>query len=132
MNGAELAVRYLDALAGEDPDAVADLVTSDFRNEHLSALGEGSTGRDTYRRRLPGFFAQLVDRRYRVDDLVEADRGDHLDVIVRYRLTAIVDGARIDVPGVMWLSIAGGSIARRIDSWDSLTVLRQTGAAPEA
>ena len=131
MRPAEIAVRYLEVLGGDDPDAVADLVADDFRNEHLSALGATSTGRDEYRRRLPEFFANLSGRRYRLDDLLEADRGDHTDVVVRYRLTATVEGAPIDVPGMMWITVADGSIARRIDAWDSLTVLRQTGATPD-
>jgi hypothetical protein len=30
----------------------------------------------------------------------------------------------------MWLQIREGAITHRIDCWDSLTLLRQTGAAP--
>jgi ketosteroid isomerase-like protein len=74
--------------------------------------------------------ATFAGRRYHVDDVVEERRGATAEVVVRYRLTASCAGGDIDVPGVMWLQVRDGAIARRIDCWDSLTLLRQTGAAP--
>ncbi len=52
------------------------------------------------------------------------------EVVVRYRFGADVDGVRIDIPGVMWISVRDGRVARRLDCWDSLTFHRQTGTAP--
>lgn len=127
---ADVAIAYLDALSGDDPAAVAALVADDFHNEHLSALGATSSGRAEYRRRLPGFMEMFAGRSYRVDDLVEESRDGTAAVVVRYRLTARCDGGDIDIPGVMWLQIRDGAITDRIDCWDSLTFLRQTGAAP--
>jgi len=49
---------------------------------------------------------------------------------VRYRLSADVDGHRIDIPGVMWFGVRDGLITRRIDTWDSLTFFRQTDQQP--
>ncbi len=130
MGPKQLATGYLEALGGDDPDAVVAFVSDDFRNEHYSALGSTSVGRQEYRQRLPGFMASFPGRRYDVDDVVEERRGDDVEVVVRYRLRADCDGGPIDVPGVMWLRVRGQRIADRIDCWDSLTFLRQTGAAP--
>lgn len=128
----DVAGAYLRALGSDDPAEVTALVAGDFVNEHLSALGSGSRGRDEYRRRLPGFMADLAGRHYEVVDLVCEQRGDTAEVVVRYRLTAKCDGADIDVPGVMWLRVRGELITHRADCWDSLTFLRQTGVTPEA
>jgi ketosteroid isomerase-like protein len=122
-----LAGEYLAALSGTDPDLVAGLVAEDFVNEHLGALGSGCTGRDEYRRRLPGFFAALPDRSYRVVDAVVERRDDHTVVVVHYRLTASVEGRDVDLGGMMWITVRSGKIARRIDCWDGVAFLRQTG-----
>lgn len=119
----DVALAYLAALSAGDPDGVAALVTDDFHNEHTSALGAGSRGRDEYRARLPGFLAAFSDLRYEPREVVaEADR-----VVVAYRMTARHEGYQVDLPGVMWFEIAGGRIRRRTDYWDSLSFLRQTG-----
>jgi ketosteroid isomerase-like protein len=122
-----LVGEYLAALSGTDPDAVADLVADDFVNEHLGALGSGCIGRKEYRRRLPEFFASLPGRAYRLVDAIVEHRADHTVVVVHYRLTATVDGRRVDLGGMMWITVRSGEIARRIDSWDGVTFLRQTG-----
>ncbi|MDJ0767658.1 MAG: nuclear transport factor 2 family protein [Ilumatobacter sp.] len=127
MDTVARARSYLAALSGGDAGAVAALVTDDFVSEHLSAIGTGSRGRGDYLARLPAFLAQFVDLRYEVIDTVaEGDR-----VAARYRLTATFDGHPIDIPGVMLLTVRDGLIAHRIDVWDSLTFLRQTGAVEE-
>jgi hypothetical protein len=130
MGARESAIGYLEALGGDDPDAVVAFVADGFVNEHYSALGATSVGRDEYRRRLPDFMASFTDRNYAVDDVVEEVRGHDAEVVVRYRLTAECPDGPIDIPGMVWLRIRGGLIAHRIDCWDSLTFLRQTGAAP--
>jgi hypothetical protein len=139
-NSAELAIAlgYLSALGGTDPDAVADLVASDFRNEHQAEFGTGCVGRDEYRSRLPNFFAQFPNRTY---DVVEIAVGDlitpsdtendgSVEVVVRYRFHADAGDHRIDIPGVMWISVRDSRVTRRIDTWDSLTYLRQTDQSP--
>jgi ketosteroid isomerase-like protein len=127
MTAATTAHRYLEALSAGDPDAVAALVTEDFVNEHTSALGSGCVGRAEYRERLPGFLGQFSGLRYdAVETITESDR-----VAVRYRLTATVDGHPIDIPGVMLIEVRDTLVARRTDVWDSLTFLRQVGAADE-
>lgn len=119
--------QYLAALSSGDVDAVVALVTENFHNEHTSTLGSSSTGRDTYRQRLPGFLAQFAALQYEVLDIIaEDDRA-----AARYRLTANFDGHPLDIPGVMLFEIRDGLVARRTDVWDSLTFLRQTGAVDE-
>jgi len=130
----EVALSYLDALGHDDPDAVTAHVADDFHNEHQSAIGTGCTGRDAYRARLPGFMASFPNRRYTVVETIgpaaTATDGDEDVVAVRYRLSADVDGHRIDIPGVMWFGVRDGLITRRIDTWDSLTFFRQTDQQP--
>ena len=114
---------YLAALSAHDVDRIVACVTDDFVNEHTSALGSTSTGREVYRARLPGFLGQFEGIRYDVVDMiVEGDRA-----AVRYRMTATYEEHALDIPGVMLFVIREGLIAQRTDVWDSLTFLRQTG-----
>ena len=136
-----VARAYLAALGADDPEAIAALVADTFRNEHLSALGEGSTGRAAYRERLPAFLATFPERTYRIVDLAAVRRGSRTDVVVRYELHAVhhdasgpdagepetTPGVPVQVPGIMWLTVADGLVTRRVDCWDALTFLRQTG-----
>lgn len=126
-NPVDVATSFLRALAGNDPDAVAALVAEGFRNHHHSALGSDCVGREEYRRRLPHFLDAFQDRSYEVDDLVEQRRDAVTDVVVRYRFRAQYAGSSIEIPGVMWLTIRGAVVVRRVDTFDSLTFLQQTG-----
>jgi predicted ester cyclase len=120
-----VAASYLASFASGDPDAVAAHVSADFVNDHRSALGASCQGRDEYRRRLPGFLAAFPGLHYEVLDLVaEGDR-----VAVAYTLVAAPGGTTVRVPGAMFLTVAHGQISRRVDTFDSLTFLRQTGQA---
>ena len=122
----EIVSAYLASFATGDSDAVAAYVTDDFLNEHLSELGSGCTGRDEYRRRLPGFLSTFAGARYSIVALAEIATPGTGDVVVRYRFQATYDGMPIDIPGVMWFDVRDGLVARRTDLWDSLTFLRQT------
>lgn len=120
-------IEYLAALSAHDVDRIVACVTDDFVNEHTSALGNTSTGRETYRGRLPGFLAQFDSLRYEVvDTIVEGARA-----AARYRMTAVYEDHALDIPGVMLFVVRDGLIAKRTDVWDSLTFLRQTGVAAE-
>ena len=128
-NRVDIVRTYLRSFANGDPDAVAACVTVDFVNEHLSELGSGCAGRDEYRRRLPDFLSTFANARYSIVTLAEIATPGAGDVAVRYRFEATYDGTPIDIPGVMWFEVRDGLISRRIDLWDSLTFLRQTGQA---
>ncbi len=135
-DAASVAAAYLTALGGDDPTAVAALVSADFRNEHHASLGSGCAGREEYSRRLPGFFSMFANRRY---DIVETTVGSKPDdtsgtteVVVNYRFHADVDGTHIDIPGIMWISVADGSVTRRLDCWDAMVFHHQTGTTPGA
>ena len=120
-------VEYLTALSAHDVDGIVACVTEDFVNEHTSALGSTSKGRDVYRGRLPGFLGQFENLRYDVvQTIVEGERA-----AVRYRMTAVYEEHALDIPGVMLFATRDGLIAERTDVWDSLTFLRQTGMAVE-
>ena len=129
---------YLTALGGDDPSAVVALVAEDFRNEHNAELGSGSQGRAEYAQRLPGFFAAFLNRRYQILELTVGplfgpSGGAHptrTEVVVSYRFHADAENTRIDIPGIMWISIDHGRIIRRLDCWDSLTYHHQTNTTP--
>jgi len=121
-----VALGYVAAFSAGDPDAIAAWVTEDFFNEHASALGSSSLGRDEYRTRLPGFLAQFAGLRYDVEDVVA--EGDQ--VVVAYTMRATWKGEHdITIRGVFRFRVADGLIAHRTDYWDSLDFLRQTGQA---
>lgn len=122
---AEVAAAYLGAFASGDPDQVAALVADGFVNEHTSALGSGCVGREEYRRRLPGFLASFPALAYEVESLI-VDGGR---VAAMYRMTASPADGDIDIRGVMIIDVADGLVTRRVDYWDSLVYLRQTGQA---
>lgn len=118
---------YLGAFTRSDPDAIAAAVSEGFRNEHLSELGSSCVGRDEYRRRLPHFLASFTDRRYSIVDAIEQHRDSCTEVAVRYRFHAVYEESQIEIPGVMWFSVRDNLITKRIDTWDSLTFLKQSG-----
>jgi ketosteroid isomerase-like protein len=127
----EVALAYLDALHHDDPDRVVGHVAEDFVNEHQSEIGDGCTGREQYRQRLSGFMTSFPGRRYTIVDAVGGTGRAGVQIaVVRYRFGAEVDGHRIDIPGIMWFEVANGLITRRVDTWDSLTFLRQTQQEP--
>ena len=98
-------------------------VTDDFWNEHTSALGSNSRGRSEYRRRLPDFLDSFEDLKYEIEDIVAS--GDK--VVVAYRMTASYQGStQIDLRGVFRFEVRDGSIAHRVDYFDSKTFLDQT------
>lgn len=123
---AEVARSYLASFESGDPDAIAAHVAPGFVNDHASALGARSVGRDEYRKRLPGFLASFPDVRYTIESVIV----DGENVAVAYRMTATSDGRPLDIRGVMVMVVLDGLIRRRTDYWDALTFLRQTGAAP--
>ena len=96
-----------------------------FENLHRNALGESCVGRETYRERLPGFLSAFKGLDYElVDTVTEGDR-----VVASYIMRAVHDGHVIEIPGMFDFVVADGLIRRRIDYFDSLTFLRQTGQA---
>ena len=120
-----VAASYLASFATGDPEAVAAHVSDDFVNQHTSALGSPSRGKATYRERLAEFLATFSGLTYETVDLVvESGRA-----AAAYVMRAEVDGTPIEIQGVMRLTIRDGLIERRVDYFDSLTFLHQTGQA---
>ncbi len=96
-----------------------------FSNVHTSALGSPSQGRMQYLDRLGEFLTTFSGLTYEaVDIVVEGDRA-----AAAYVMRAEVDGTPIEIGGVMRLTITDGLIERRVDYFDSLTFLHQTGQA---
>lgn len=100
-------------------------MSDDFSNEHTSALASPSQGKAAYQQRLAEFLATFSGLAYETTDIiVEGDRA-----AAAYVMRARVDGMPIEIQGVMRLTIREGLIERRIDYFDSLTFLHQTGQA---
>ena len=120
-----MAAAYLASFASGDPAAVAAFVSDGFVNDHISALGSGCQGRNTYLERLGEFLATFEGLAYESEEiLVDGER-----VAAAYTMRATVDEAPIEIRGVMRLTVRDGMIERRTDYFDSLTFLRQTGQA---
>ena len=122
---AAVALSYITSFADGDPDAVAAHVTDDFVNEHTAALGTGCTGRDEYRRRLPGFLADFAGVRYEVEDVIAQDDR----VAIPYTMRARYHDHDVIVRGIMRFIVRDGLVARRTDYWDALGFLKQIGQA---
>jgi predicted ester cyclase len=113
---------YLDAFATADPDTIARHVADDFVNEHTAGLGTGCVGKAAYRKRLPGFLADMVGLRYELEDLVvDADRAAAF-----YTMTASWHGeVPISIRGVQRFTVRDNLIQQRTDYWDSAVFLVQ-------
>ena len=100
-------------------------MSDDFVNLHTSALASPSRGKAAYQERLADFLATFSGLAYEVSDIiVEGDRA-----AAAYVMRARVDGSDVEIQGVMRLTVHDGLIERRVDYFDSLTFLRQTGQA---
>ncbi|MFK8023949.1 MAG: nuclear transport factor 2 family protein [Ilumatobacter sp.] len=128
MNRAlDIAQRFLSAFDGDDPDEIAMLLAPGVTHEHNTLLGADCANRDEYIERLPTFLNRFRTRHYEILDLLSEPREGATEVVARYRFTATYGGIPIDLPGVMWLTVANERIVRRVDTFDSLLFLRQTG-----
>lgn len=125
MSPAEVAASYLESFASGEPAAIAAHVSSDFFNEHTSALGLPSQGKDEYLARLGGFLKAFVGLTFEIEEIIAS--GDR--VAAAYTMRARSDGTPIEIRGVMRMTIRDGLITHRTDYFDSLTFLRQTGQA---
>jgi ketosteroid isomerase-like protein len=104
---------------------VAAHVSADFSNVHTSALASPSHSRAAYQERLADFLTTFAGLTYEVSDIiVEGDRA-----AAAYVMRARVDGSGVEIQGIMRLTVRDGLIVRRVDYFDSLTFLRQTGQA---
>jgi len=114
---------YMSSFEDGDPDEIAAHVSDDFENVHKSALGDSCIGRAAYRDRLPAFLSAFEGLSYELlGTVTEGNR-----VAAAYLMRAVHDGAPVEIPGMFNFVVADGLIRRRVDYFDSLTFLRQTG-----
>ncbi len=124
-NPATVVESYLASFATGDPATIAAHVTDDFLNVHTSALGSSCKGRAAYLDRLPQFLGIFLNLSYEVEEIVNQDDR----VCAAYMMRASVDGDPIVIRGVMRFVLRNSLISERIDYFDSLTFLQQTGQA---
>jgi ketosteroid isomerase-like protein len=122
ISSAAVALDYLASFETGNPDAIASKVTEDFVNTQTGAMGKGCVTRETYRQRLRGFLAGFDGLRYVPVKVIEENNA----VSVSYEMSAMSDGHRISIPGVMVITVRDGLVATRHDYWDGLTFLDQT------
>ncbi len=121
----DVARSYLASFATGEPAAVAAHVSENFSNVHTSALGAPSDGKAEYRARLGEFLTTFEGVTYEAEEiLVEGDRA-----AAAYVMRARYEGQPFEIRGVMRMGIRNGLIEQRIDYFDSLSFLRQTGQA---
>lgn len=123
MSNRDIALKFLASFSNGNPDAIAAYVSEDFQNRQISLLGDDCSGRDAYRKRLVGFLAGFHDLRYSADRVILEDG----QVAIAYTMKFEENYRPIEMQGVMLLTIEDGLITERIDYWDGLTYLRQTG-----
>ncbi|MCS5684286.1 MAG: nuclear transport factor 2 family protein [Acidimicrobiales bacterium] len=125
----EVVASYLASFATGNPDAIAAHVSEDFKNIHTSALAEPSSGRATYRERLPGFLNEFDGVTYEiVETFAEGNR-----VAAAYTMRADYRGSQIEIQGMFRFLVSKGLITQRVDYFDSLNFLKQTGGTqPES
>ena len=121
----EVVASYLASFTTGDPDAIAAHVSEDFKNIHTSALGDSSSGQAAYREQMPRFLNSFNDVTYQlVETFVVGNR-----VAAAYTMRADHLGLPIEIHGMFRFTISEGQITQRVDYFDSLTFLRQTGRA---
>jgi len=117
-----VARSYLASFEHRNVAEIAAHVSSDFVNEHTSALGSSCVGRAAYIERLPNFLGDMIGLRYAVEELVVEGQ----NVAVFYTMTAKWQGTTpVSIRGVQRLVVAKGLISHRTDYWDSATFLVQ-------
>lgn len=124
-SNSDLIVSYLHSFSKANPALVASHVTSDFINRHLSILGAGCEGKEVYEQRLADFFGSFQGIAYQVSSVVADSRIG----AAQYVMTFSVGDKPISISGMMWFEFKGKLISKRIDCWDSLNYLMQTGAS---
>ena len=121
----EIVTSYLESFTSADPDTIASHVCENFENVHTSALGDSCFGRASYRDRLPKFLSDFVGVTY---ELVEAI-AENNRVAVAYVMRAKHQELAVEINGAFLFVVEDRSIKRRVDYFDSLTFLKQTGQA---
>ncbi len=117
-----VARSYLASFEQRNVAEIAAHVSSDFVNEHTSALGSSCVGRAAYIERLPNFLGDMIGLQYAVEELVVEGQ----NVAVFYTMTAKWQGTTpVSIRGVQRLVVTDGLITHRTDYWDSTTFLVQ-------
>ena len=125
----EVVASYLASFATGNPDAIVAHVSKDFENIHTSDLAESSSGRAAYRERLPGFLNEFDGVAYEiVETFAEGNR-----VAAAYTMRADYHGSPIEIQGMFRFLVSEDLITQRVDYFDSLSFLKQTGGTqPES
>ena len=113
---------YLSAFSTAEPQGVAQHVSDDFMNLHLTALTDGCIGKETYVSRLREFLSEYENIDYEVRRVVcDGNNG-----AVQYVMNFDQAGVSYAIQGIMWFEFRNGLISQRTDCWDGITYLRQS------
>jgi hypothetical protein len=122
----ELAVRYGEAWAGHDLDAVMAMHTDDTVF-HLHGGAEPASGRDATREAFAAALAQWPDIRFE-RKRVHIGEGHFVS---EYEMSATSDGHLITCDGVDVIAVDGGLVARKDTYLDWPAIQRQLGEPTE-
>jgi len=128
-----LAEAYLKMLNEHDPELVDTFVARDYRNHNFFV----DDGREANRQFWTGFFAALPDLTATMEDLVVSGdrvvgrfvyRGTHSGEFMGIRAT----GRGVEMRSIDIWRVADGMFVEHWDELNTLQVLQQLGALPQA
>jgi ketosteroid isomerase-like protein len=123
----ELAVRYGEAWAARDLDAIMSMHTEDTVF-HLHGGGEPAVGLGAVRDAFAAGMGQSPDIRF---ERKRVHLGtDHF--VSEYRMRATKDGQQVECDGVDVFTVEGGRIARKDTYWDWPAIQRQLAESSPA
>jgi uncharacterized protein (TIGR02246 family) len=118
----ELALRYGQAWAEHDPDAIAALHTEDSVF-HMHDIAEPACGRDAVRDAVAGVLEQSPDLRFERKRVMFGT--DHF--VTEYEMSGTVDGKPFACDGADVFTLRDGLVARKDSYVDWLAFQRQVG-----
>lgn len=118
----ELALRYGQAWAEHDPDAIAALHTEDSVF-HMHDIAEPACGRDAVRDAVAGVLEQSPDLRFEPIRVMFGT--DHF--VTEYEMSGTVDGKPFACDGADVFTLRDGLVARKDSYVDWLAFQRQVG-----
>jgi steroid delta-isomerase-like uncharacterized protein len=126
LNVQELALRYHQAWAEHDVDAIVALHTEDSIF-HLHGVADAATGRASIRQTVAALLGLVPDLRF------EAKRAyfgaEH--IAFEYDMSGTADGSPFVCDGVDVIAVNDGLVARKDTYLDLAAYERQAGALPE-
>jgi steroid delta-isomerase-like uncharacterized protein len=131
------ARRFFEAWSSGDLDAYDEIMAADYQDHDTQNPNAGIRGPEGAKRTAEMYRAAFPDTHFEV----EAQFADGDYVITRWTASGTQEGElmgmpasgkRVEVTGIAVDRFEGGKIAEGWNNWDTLGMLQQLGAVPEA